>query len=90
MNKHTTTATAATLRRAITHLEKVTTDELEEILQQFAAGEKPMGPLVTPPLAREGSQSHTCSSSEIPGDSPISPKAAAPTSSKRSTNTSRK
>ncbi len=54
MTRVNTAATPDTLRKTITHLEKVDTEELEEILRGIAAGQRPFRPLVTPPLSHRG------------------------------------
>ena len=59
MTHQTTAATPDALHKAITHLEKVDTKELEEILRGIVAGQRPVKPLVTPPLSRLGAHANS-------------------------------
>lgn len=59
MTRQNTAATPDALRKAITHLEKIDTEKLEEILRGIATGQRPVKPLVTPPLARQDAHANS-------------------------------
>ena len=59
MTHQNTAATSDTLREAISHLEEIDTKELEEVLRGIAAGQRPVKPLVTPPLARRDTHANS-------------------------------